>query len=586
MTVLPPFRAALLAAAALALPATVFSQELRVRVTEPGRPNPAVGTLVSLRDGTGRVVAEGVANEFGRVRLRAPAGGYDLRIARPGFADTTRAVTVPAGLDSLTMSHAARRPVVAAVVGSSCPAGGIPGPAAGLWREIVTALRSVAVAEGGQLSLSLAAFERTLSASLKKEDEQINTILAPANRPADAGLPDTVAARGYLDQSGEWRWSAPTVLVFASDPFVGSHCFGPAAAAVGREGMVGLAFQPTAASGRVDLEGTFWLDPASRELKVIDYRFTGVPGDWRPDRFGGSLEIHRSEQGFWVTRFWYHRIPRFDPAPAGAKRKLKGYLERGAEVVGVVPVVDTTDRVAVARAIVQQEAATRSRVGKVTGTVVDTLGYPVGDAEVALLGTETQTTANRDGKFVLDGLPLGLQILRVRKVGYKVQYFSVRLAGGQEWEGRVAITRLPQILGEIVVVGKYGKPPQYAKTSKYDDFYRRRAARVGKFMTREEIDARAAGKISELLRAMPGVRIGFTAPGVSEEIAFVGCPASNVSVWIDGQKMTGEVGEVLPLITPSDIETLEVYQRQALIPPEFRDNSCGAIVLWSRMGGK
>ena len=32
-----------------------------------------------------------------------------------------------------------------------------------------------------------------------------------------------------------------------------------------------------------------------------------------------------------------------------------------------------------------------------------------------------------------------MQIVRVRKVGYKVQYFSIRLAGGQEWDGKVAI---------------------------------------------------------------------------------------------------------------------------------------------------
>jgi hypothetical protein len=50
--------------------------------------------------------------------------------------------------------------------------------------------------------------------------------------------------------------------------------------------------------------------------------------------------------------------------------------------------------------------------------------------------------------------------------------------------------------------------------------------------------------------------------------------------------MTGLVQEVLPLITPSDIETLEVYPRQSSIPPEFRDNSCAAIVMWTRWGGQ
>ncbi|MDX2058347.1 MAG: TonB-dependent receptor plug domain-containing protein, partial [Gemmatimonadales bacterium] len=197
-------------------------------------------------------------------------------------------------------------------------------------------------------------------------------------------------------------------------------------------------------------------------------------------------------------------------------------------------------------------------------------------------GTEFLGQSDRQGRFTLGGLPLGLQIVRVRKVGYRVQYFAIRLAGGQDWEGRVTLPKLPQTLGEIVVVGKWGKPPQYANTAKYDDFYRRRASRSGKYLTREEIDKTAAGRISELLRAIPGVRVGFVQPGESENVSFLTCPAYNVSVWIDGQKVTGQVGEILPLIAPSDIEAMEVYQRQALVPPEFRDNSCAAIVLWTR----
>ena len=568
--------------AALLLLATgpLQAQEIRVRVTEPGRSNMAVGVLVSLLGPDGAALATSVTNDAGRVRLTAPAGTYRLLVERPGYADTSRTVTVTAALDSLTIAHAARRPALAArllAVPAPCTAPGrIPAEAAGLWAEASKALRTVAATEDGRvITFSLAAFQRTLSASLRKDDEQLNTLLGAANRPANAAPAGVLATEGYLSGQGSPGWRAPDVAVLAAPEFVQSHCFGVVTGVEGREGYTGVRFAP-AASTRVDIEGTMWIDPASRELKVVDYRFTGGSPDWHPERFGGSLEIHRAELGFWVTRFWYQRVPRVE---AG---KLRGYREDGAEVVGITANIDTTDRVAVARAIVKQESETRRRIAKLTGTVVDTLGYPVPEAEVSILGTEYQTSSIRDGTFAIDGLPLGMQIVRVRKVGYKVQYFSIRLAGGQEWNGKVAIKRLPQSLGEIVVVGKYGKPPQYANTSKYDDFYRRRSRRVGRFLTKEEIESRAAGKISELLRSMTGVRIGYTAPLQSEEIAFLGCPSDNVSVWIDGQKMTGTVGEILPLITPSDIAGLEVYQRQVLVPPEYRDNSCAAIVMWTR----
>ena len=556
------------------------AQEIRVRVKEPGRPNMAVGVLVSLRNPTGAIVATGVTNDVGRVRLMAPAGIYQLVVERPGFADTTETVTVGLALDSITISHAARRPALAArllTVPARCTEGGtVPAEAAGLWAEASKALRTVAVTEDAQAAtFSLAAFQRSLSPTLKKDDEQLNTLLGGSNRPPNATPAAVLATEGYLTGQGSSVWRAPDVAVLSSPEFVQTHCFGVVTGVLGREGYTGLRFVPVISS-RVDIEGTMWIDPASRELKVVDYGFAGVSPSWHPDRFGGSLEFHRSEIGFWITRFWYQRVPRLDAA------RLRGYSEDGAEVMGITATIDTTDRIAVTRAIIKQEMEVRRRVAKLTGTVVDTLGYPVGDAEVSILGTEYQASSTRNGTFAIDGLPVGMQIVRVRKVGYKVQYFSIRLAGGQEWDGKVAIRKLPQSLGEVTVVGKYGKPPQYANTSKYDDFYRRRSKRVGRFLNREEIDQRAAGKIAELLQSMPGVRIGFTAPLQSEEISFLNCTASGVGVWIDGQKMTGDVGEILPLITPSDIEAIEVYQRQILVPPEYRDNSCAAIVMWTR----
>ena len=568
-------------ALALLLPApSLPAQELRVRVAQPGSPAVAVGALVSLERPDGTIAASGVTGDFGRVRLTAAAGGYLLRVERPGYADTTAAVTMPATLDSLTIAHAGRRaafPGRLVPVSTPCRAPGVRDSVAPLWQQASLMLRTVATTEDrAAMTLSLAAFERVVSTSLKIESEQLNTQLMATNRPDSSGTPTDLARDGYLSRADN-RWASPDVVVFSSPEFAGSHCFGVVGGTDNRSGFVGLQFEPSGLR-RVDVSGTMWLDPLSRELKVIDYRFAGTPPDWRPDRFGGSIEFHRSEVGFWVTRFWYQRTPVFEPG----RDKMKHYREVGAEVVGVAATVDTTDRVATARAIIQQEVAIRQRVARIAGQVVDTLGYPVPDVEVLIMGTEFQASTNRDGRFVMDGLPLGFQIARARKVGYKVQYFTIRLAGGQQWEGRIGISRLPQFLGDIVVIGKFGKPPQYANTSKYDGFYRRRSKRVGKFLTREEIDKLAAGRISELLRTIPGVRTGFIAPGQSEDVSFLNCQSFNVSVWIDGQKMSGNLGEVLPLITPTDIETIEVYPRQTMIPPEFRDNSCGAIVMWTR----
>lgn len=559
------------------------AQELRVRIAEPGTGNPAVGVLVTLLDQAGRPAAAGVANDFGRVRLRAPAGTYQARVERPGFLDTTVSVVVPPGLDSTAVTHAARRPAFPdrlIAPPESCVPGTPAGPIRTLLDEAARTARVVATTEDqGATTLNIATFERQLSTSLRRDSEQVNTILGARNRPTNALPAVSLARAGYLTREDEFIWAAPSAAVFAADEFVASHCYGLVNGEDNRLGMLGLRFVPAPAE-RVQIEGMMWFDPTTRQLRVIDYRFNGVPDDWRPDRFGGTLEFHRAEPGFWITRFWYQRVPRLETS--GGRDRLRGYREDGAEVLSVLAAVDTTDRIAAARAIARQSLASQLRVASLAGTVVDTLGYPVPEAEVVVMGTEFKATSDNEGNFALGGLPLGLQIIQVRKLGYKPQYFGLRLAGGQEWEGKVAIARLPQTLGEVVVVGRYGKPAVYANTAKYDGFYRRRASAGGRFLTREQIDQQAAARISDLLKAVPGVRVSFTAPGQGEDISFLSCPAYNVGVWIDGQKVSGNVGEILPLISPSDVEAMEIYQRQSAVPPEFRDNSCAAIVMWTR----
>lgn len=559
-------------------------QEIRVRVTVPGGSSLVVGALLTLRTESGATVATAVTNDFGRARLRAPAASYTLVVERPGFVDTSYVVTVPESLDSLAVAHATRRPTLPSsllALPARCEAPGIPEPARPLWLEAERALRTVVASEETELlSINVAGFERTMSTSLEARAEQVNTLLGSGNRPPNARPAEELWRNGFLVRGDSLVWAAPDPSSFLAPEFPASHCFGIVNGAEGREGMRGLRFTPMD-QARVGITGTFWVDPTSRELVVVDYNFTAVSRDWRPERLGGSIEIHRLEPGFWVARFWYQRTPNVLLAKGGGRDKLLSFREQGAEITSIAVVVDTTDRIATARAIRQQLETTRRRIARMTGTIIDTLGYPVAEAEVAILGTEYQTTSNGAGEFVLDGLPLGLQITRVRKIGYRVQYFPIRLSAGDEWTGKIGIRKLPQMLGEIVVVGRWGKPPKYANTAKYDEFYRRRAGRMGRYLTKEDIESRPTIRISQLLAGIPGLRVAFDRPG-GDEIEFVGCATGGAGIWIDGQKLNGNTTELLRIVTPSDIEAMEVYVRETQIPAEFRDGSCAAIVMWTR----
>jgi hypothetical protein len=573
---------------AVALPSSISTaraQAIRVLVREPVSQKPAAGAFVSLVGPSDETVASAIANELGRVTLAGPAGSLLLRVSRPGFIDTTYSVTIGA-LDSVIAVASGTRPTLAATLvatPSSCAAGGVPAPLASAWSEARKTLRIVAGGESlGAATLSVTSFDRELSVAQKVESQQINTLLVGTNRPPN--VKPGAERSGYLESSADSvGWSAPDVETFASDEFERGHCFGWVAGTGEREGMAGLEFAPVDGS-IITLAGTMWFDPPTRELRVIDYRFAHAPVTWRPDRLGGSIELHRSDPGLWITRFWFQRTPKIrrGAPPERSKDRLVGFHETGAEVTAVEPTVDTTDRAATRQAIIRQAALARGRFARMIGTVVDSSGQPIADAEVNVVGTELATQTNQQGHFVLSGLPTGLQITRIRKIGFRARFYPLRLVAGQDWEGKVIVARLPAMLAEIVVVGKYGKPPQYANTAKYDEFYRRRASRIGKFVTREEIDKQNSNRIADLIRGIPGVRTSFNPVAGNDAVEFDSCPADGVGVWVDGQRLSGVVGELLPLIAARDVETVEVYQRENQIPAEFQDGACAAIVLWTR----
>lgn len=135
-------------------------------------------------------------------------------------------------------------------------------------------------------------------------------------------------------------------------------------------------------------------------------------------------------------------------------------------------------------------------------------------------------------------------------------------------------------------------------------FETRREAGGAIFIDRTELEDRSATRVTDLLRGRAGVRvISFG----SEEDIRVGASSRNLSgsdcqpaVWIDGSRVrsagtpdvdqapTGSRMRVDPalteLVSPEDIEGLEVYTGPAGLPVQFRDRNvdCGVVLIWTR----
>lgn len=226
----------------------------------------------------------------------------------------------------------------------------------------------------------------------------------------------------------------------------------------------------------------------------------------------------------------------------------------------------------------------RGAAGIFRGQVTDSAYQPVQLAEIAILGTQLRVTADTLGLFRIGAVPVGIHPVVVRAIGWKPLFFMIRMEADQEQIFRIGLERSLQRLPDLVVSGgRFAKPPEYAFTTKYDDFFRRRGVRSGTFRTRDDVLFRSAFNTVDLLRAIPGVYV--RSSGAMPVVEFASCAASGgqVSVWIDGARVvTRDHNEALSYLRPNDIEMIEIYRRAGQVPGEFMGDSCAAVVIWTR----
>jgi hypothetical protein len=233
-------------------------------------------------------------------------------------------------------------------------------------------------------------------------------------------------------------------------------------------------------------------------------------------------------------------------------------------------------------------------------------------AEVDLLqdstapGDSILATTDSAGRFLLTGIRPGTHVVRVRRIGFRAGYFAATFQPGEIKEVAIVIEPGEHELPEIVVTTRLAKPIEYAWTTRYDDFFRRRRAGFGTFLTRAEIEQKHPYRTPNILANLPGFKLRFRhlGPG-GTDVYLTGC--KQVRVWVDGSRQrfpdipeevrrrarTGGIGpkpdtlgmalgELLERVLPSQIELMEIYKGAARMPAEFLDDSCAAVVIWTR----
>lgn len=242
-------------------------------------------------------------------------------------------------------------------------------------------------------------------------------------------------------------------------------------------------------------------------------------------------------------------------------------------------------------------ANAQAEVARLSARITSPQGLPVAGAQVTIGGSH-RTVSDSGGRFVVDNVLRGSTRVLVRAIGFPPVDTVIVITAA---EHAVTFIMSPnvQILTPVVTeaVLPYGKPLRYQHTSKFDDFYERRAKRPGTFFTRDDIERSGRNNVFELMSSAPGVVAG-TRPGGIPYVRISRCVGNSIrtdsretayqwlALYIDGQRIRGATGadvlEYLSQLKAADVETVEVYRGTTQLPMEAMGDACAAVFVTTR----
>jgi hypothetical protein len=217
------------------------------------------------------------------------------------------------------------------------------------------------------------------------------------------------------------------------------------------------------------------------------------------------------------------------------------------------------------------------------GTIRQTTGEPLPEAQVLVLGLPNGAQSTPTGGFEIKDLPGGSHTVEIRAIGFARKRELVDLDPTKPVELDIKMTKMAAVLPELSVTAKAA-----AGQSEFDK-RRTSAAGAGHFITREDIDRRNPLRTEDLFRTVAGLSVvpsgGFDYSVVSSRGAGFNGRCSP-DFYVDGAKVTvdPQIGGGIP-VNPHEIYGIEVYSGPASVPAQFQtQNGCGAIVIWTQRG--
>jgi hypothetical protein len=254
--------------------------------------------------------------------------------------------------------------------------------------------------------------------------------------------------------------------------------------------------------------------------------------------------------------------------------------------------------VILAAALLLSAAQAAAQSGVLAGRVLDdSTDAPVGGARVQLLSGERvvrTVTATPEGEF---SFPIrdrrGEYRLRATGSGFReVVTPALQLTYRDSVGVEVRLRTGTVLLAPLQIVAR---PNARQHLSHGLDNYRHRQTNNvgGRFLSREQVLRRSPRRLTDVL-PQSGVQVTGTSVFFNRQFC-------SPMIWLDGVQMTRPAGgnafqryrspppgqsafEVINMVSPQDVEGIEIYAGRSTAPAEFAGSGaeCGVIAIWTR----
>ena len=224
------------------------------------------------------------------------------------------------------------------------------------------------------------------------------------------------------------------------------------------------------------------------------------------------------------------------------------------------------------------QQVTPDSASRIFGVVLTSDDRPVPAADVTLIGLGAARTDSL-GRFDFRGVPAGVVLVRVQRLGFAAIMQSVTLDGVRPFQLTMRFGEAATTLATVVV--RDSNLPLREPTG----FEYRRRTGHGIYVSEDEITRRRAQRVEHLLEWIPGIQVD-TSGIVRTDRGRTSLNSNNceegAQIFIDGVAVSGSYH--LRNISPLSLRGIEVYRGVASTPVELRSPRmvCGTVAIWTK----